>query len=297
MTDVYAAETYKCPDGTIGCPVVGTLGSWGFYVLGIFMACVFLLGPKTSFGQSELNPSYWLHLLLIAKKTGAKCTWYDPVADKVKERYLKSNDIRLWFRFFMSFLINGVGFHILVHALPVQVASQNTLTGVVLRAVGMMYLVDLDDTPGYVLTLVEEKKPKRDMVSKKPFEPADQFPTPSSTPERELPHENHQSDKDRRSNHNFSAKSSTMSGTWDVSDEAARIVDDAKAKLDALALGYNGGNTSKELPRKYCSKRVAGMLALSNLHQNSLQEQGYVESKKAANDIEVHTGESDKGEA
>ncbi len=129
MTDVYAAETYKCPDGTIGCPVVGTFGSWGFYVLGIFMACVFLLGPKTSFGQSELNPSYWLHLLLIAKKTGAKCTWYDPVADKMKERHVNSNDIRLWFRFFMSFLINGVGFHILVHALPVQVASQNTLTG------------------------------------------------------------------------------------------------------------------------------------------------------------------------
>jgi hypothetical protein len=34
----------------------------------------------------------------------------------------------------------------LVHALPVQVAAQSTLSGVVGRAVGMMYIVDLDNT-------------------------------------------------------------------------------------------------------------------------------------------------------
>merc|ERR1719491_2102523 len=66
---------------------------------------------------------------------------------------LHAGDIRVMLRFFLSFLINGVGFHILVHALPLQVAAQSSLTGVVFRAVGMMYLVDLDDTPGYKLTI------------------------------------------------------------------------------------------------------------------------------------------------
>ncbi len=55
----------------------------------------------------------------------------------------------------MSFLINGVGFHILVHALPIQVAAQSTLAGIVIRAVGMMYLVDLDDAPGTVMKIFE----------------------------------------------------------------------------------------------------------------------------------------------
>jgi hypothetical protein len=122
--------------------------------LGIFMACVFLLGPKTAFGQSEQNPAYWLRLLLYSKQTGTQATWNDPNKEQLCQRLLKPSDLRLWLRFFMSFLINGVGFHILVHALPIQVAAQSSLTGVVFRAVGMMYLVDLDDTPGYKITLV-----------------------------------------------------------------------------------------------------------------------------------------------
>lgn len=51
--------------------------------------------------------------------------------------------------------INGIGFHILVFALPIQIAAQSSLTGVVFRAVGMLYLVDLDDSPGYTLTFVD----------------------------------------------------------------------------------------------------------------------------------------------
>ena len=34
----------------------------------------------------------------------------------------------------------------MVHALPIQVAAQSTFGGVVGRAVGMMYIVDLDNT-------------------------------------------------------------------------------------------------------------------------------------------------------
>lgn len=118
------------------------------------MTCVFLLGPNSNFGQSEQNPTYWLQLLLAAKVAGAQVSWYDPVADKVMTRNLGTRDFRIWLRFFMSFLINGVGFHILIHALPVQIATQSSLLGVVFRAVGMMYLVDMDDTPGYPLTIV-----------------------------------------------------------------------------------------------------------------------------------------------
>ena len=33
-----------------------------------------------------------------------------------------------------------------MHALPIMVAAQGTFTGVVARAVGMLYMVDLDKT-------------------------------------------------------------------------------------------------------------------------------------------------------
>jgi hypothetical protein len=202
------------------------------------MACVYILGPKTSFGQSEQNPAYWLQLLMIAKKVGAKCTWYDPVANMNKERYLRSNDSHIWGRFFMSYLINGVGFHILVHALPIQVAYQSTLTGVVLRAVGMMYLVDLDDTAGYTLKLVEEKKP--DKASEGTDKTEDE-PTPAwCTPEAEG---------------QFQAPPPQQLNTAELSDEAARIVNEAMEKLAALNRGeLSTTNTSM--------RHVAGALLM-----------------------------------
>mmetsp|Transcript_26611 Transcript_26611/g.44409 ORF Transcript_26611/g.44409 Transcript_26611/m.44409 type:complete len:425 (+) Transcript_26611:321-1595(+) len=229
VTDIYASETHNCRDGSSGCPVVGTFGSWGFYVLGIFMACVFLLGPKTSFGQSEQNPAYWLQLLLAAKKTGAQCTWYDPVADKHKTRILSPNDYKVWARFFMSFLINGVGFHILVHALPIQVATQSSLTGVVFRAVGMMYLVDLDDTPGYTLRIVEAEKPAPKI--NKPIETAE--PVDVKVDAAEQPMHIH--------------------NNAELNAEAQMIIDEARAKLEALSRG-------EIAPRK---QLTAGVLLLA----------------------------------
>jgi hypothetical protein len=53
VTDIFSSSTHSCHDGTGGCPIAGTFGSYSFYILGIFMGSVFLLGPKTSFGQSE----------------------------------------------------------------------------------------------------------------------------------------------------------------------------------------------------------------------------------------------------
>jgi hypothetical protein len=116
---VYNAQTVPCRDRSSNCPTVGTFGSWGLYVLGVFMACVYLLGPKTNFGQSEQNPAFWIQLL-IAAKNGDKISWFDPVQNQTFYSTLSLNDGSLWARFYMSFLINGLGFHLLVHALPIQ---------------------------------------------------------------------------------------------------------------------------------------------------------------------------------
>jgi hypothetical protein len=155
VVDAFGLETHTVIDKTSNVPIVGTLGSYLVYVLGILMQCVFLLGPKTHFGTSEQNPHFWLQLLLAAKKYGCQCSW-ESVEDGVTHtRVLRAGDWNLWFRFLLSFLINGVGFHVLVHALPIQVAGQSNLTAIVGRAIGMMYLVDLDDAPGTALKLME----------------------------------------------------------------------------------------------------------------------------------------------
>lgn len=71
---------------------------------------------------------------------------------------------------FLTFVCFYEGYHILVHALPVQVAAQSTFGGVVGRAVGMMYIVDLDNTRDvFDMTLIpageeeNEKFEKSDM--------------------------------------------------------------------------------------------------------------------------------------
>eukprot|EP00593_Proboscia_inermis_P005886 CAMPEP_0171301852 /NCGR_PEP_ID=MMETSP0816-20121228/11101_1 /TAXON_ID=420281 /ORGANISM="Proboscia inermis, Strain CCAP1064/1" /LENGTH=264 /DNA_ID=CAMNT_0011779773 /DNA_START=412 /DNA_END=1206 /DNA_ORIENTATION=- len=153
----------------------GSLRAWLFYVLGTIMACVFLVGPKTGFGQSEGSPVYWIHVFLAAKNTGATIGWVDPVKNHPHKRFLSRRGFRVWLRFIMTFVINGYGFHMLLHALPLQVSSQTTLTGIVTRAIGMMYLVDLDDSVGKEFTITatdeekkEEVKPEEDEVEKVP---------------------------------------------------------------------------------------------------------------------------------
>ena len=201
VVDMYAAPTMTCPDGTTGCPVVGTLGSWCVYLLGIFLALTYLLGPKTSYGSSEQNPAFWLRLLLTVKSAhsngeGAKVSWYDPVKEHNFCYTLSPYDWRLWLRFFMSFLVNGVGFHILVHALPIQVSAQSTFLMVVFRSVGMMHLVDMDDSAGYKLRLEEEGG------NSNAAEPT--------------------------------AKNNSPKNKDQISVEAQKIIDEAKTKLDCL---------------------------------------------------------------
>jgi hypothetical protein len=162
VSDILNSSTHACPDGTPGCPVGGTLGSWLFYILGIFMAAVVLLGPKTNFGESEQNPAYWMQMLIFLKAGRGQVHWTDGKTGEKVVRRLSHNDWRVWTRFAMSWLINGIGFHILVFALPIQIAAQSSLTGVVFRAVGMLYLVDLDDTVGYTLTFVDHDYKEED---------------------------------------------------------------------------------------------------------------------------------------
>jgi len=182
--DTYGNTTSNCFDGTSGCPIVETAGSYALYVIGIFLASVYMLGPRTDYGRSEQDPEFWLLLLLAAKGKGFKILWDNPmecpvhsnkgystlkdsdgkvikeedgVTDKLFHcHYLNQNDTRMWRRFLMSFICNGVGFHILVHALPIQVAMQSSFMGAVYRSVGMMYLVDLDDTKGFPLTIARD---------------------------------------------------------------------------------------------------------------------------------------------
>jgi len=151
--DIGNDRLYQCLDGTEDCPIGGTLGSWLFFVLGIFMALVFQLGPSTNFGESIQNPAYWLHLLLEIRHGETHITWQNDMKKKEETVTLKPSDRRVVCRYMMSFLINGIGFHILVHALPLQIASASSFTGVVATAVGMLYLVDLDNTPGYTMTI------------------------------------------------------------------------------------------------------------------------------------------------
>ena len=151
---MFNTKTHYCLDGTPNCPVTGTLGSWSLYVLGIFMACVFQLGPKSNFGRtSEQNAAFWLKLFLPVRQysTSPTYSYHDSVENTTKSFQLNGSQ---WVRFLVSYLVNGIGYHILVHALPIQIAAQSSLTGVVFRAVGMIYLTSLDDISGNEITMI-----------------------------------------------------------------------------------------------------------------------------------------------
>jgi hypothetical protein len=235
------------------------------------MSSVYILGPKTAFGQSEQNPAYWIQLLIAAKATGARVTWFDPVANEQKEREIKPDDIRIWTRFIMSYLINGVGFHILVHALPIQVATQSSLTGVVIRAVGMMYLVDLDDTSGYKLTIVEE-----------PLVPLEETADMKTDEDGGKKDENPMDKKTLTQMMEMTGTSPLSVDVNAIAKEAQQIIDEAKAKLDALAkVEYNLNPISKFAPGGMLAGGavlMAGELAEAQQEANNAYQ--YTESRR-----------------
>jgi len=119
------------------------------------MSCVFYVGPRNSYGKKEINPTFWLKLLLLTKESPSLTfRWHDEDSDQDRTLTIHGT-VSIWFRFTMSAVVNGAGFLFLLHVLPIQVAGQANAIGVVFRAVGMIYLVDLDDTVGNILTLVD----------------------------------------------------------------------------------------------------------------------------------------------
>lgn len=151
----YQTKFHTCLDGTPRCEVGKTMGSWAVYCLGIFMANVYMLGPHSNFGQSEQNPVFWLQLLMTAKEGKKSLAWSQNNGQRVVYK-LHIHDWRIWARLLMSFIVNGIGYHILVHALPIQIADSGSLMSIVGTAVGMMYLVDLDDAGGKPMDLIDE---------------------------------------------------------------------------------------------------------------------------------------------
>lgn len=141
MLDSYGTPTRTCFNGvaTDVCPMLASLGSYCLYLLGTFMACVFYVGPMNSYGKKEHDPVFWLKLFLMSKQTSSVLSWQDPTTNKAKRMRLRRNDWRIWMRFFMSFVVNSVCFHFLLHVLPVQIASKSSVMGVVFSSVGMIY--------------------------------------------------------------------------------------------------------------------------------------------------------------
>lgn len=48
----------------------------------------------------------------------------------------------------MNYLVNGVAFRILIHALAIQMASQSSLLIIVFRVTGMVFIANMDDAKG-----------------------------------------------------------------------------------------------------------------------------------------------------
>jgi len=150
MFDSYSTPTRTCFNGTADvCPMLASLGSYCLYYMGTFMACVFYVGPLNSYGKKEHDPVFWLKLFLMSKQAGAVLSWKDPVTDKRMK--VKVKDWRIWLRFVMSFLVNSVCFHFLLHVLPIQIASKSSIMGVVFSSVGMIYLVSVFLFSSFVL--------------------------------------------------------------------------------------------------------------------------------------------------
>jgi hypothetical protein len=149
----------------------------------------------------------------------------------------------------MSFLINGIGYHILVQALPVQVAQQTSLTGFVLRAVGMMYLVDMDDTPGYKLTVVLPPSSSEGSTpedAKGGGENMDHDHQKNEPPKKQTINHMHGAssydiyksshDMHGASSYDIYKSSQYMHGasSYDIYQSSQEIIEEARRKLDAL---------------------------------------------------------------
>jgi len=142
------------------CAVTQYMFSWWLYVLGIIVQCVYLVGPGNGFGQNHQDPVYWLAVLLATKK-GGTMRWTTPAGlgmtgGQESTYRIYKDDWRLWARLFLTTIINGFCFRVLLHSLPLQLASKKIWVTVIRQALGVTYITKLDDAQGYTLVVEEE---------------------------------------------------------------------------------------------------------------------------------------------
>jgi hypothetical protein len=122
--------------------------------VGTFMAFVYYIGPKGKYAMNKQNPVFWTKLFLITKDGPVTVILGKDKKNPAKIFTLDQHDYIIWFRFVMSFIINGFGFLLLLHVLPIQVSAQSSPVQMVFRVLGMIYLVDMDDCEGNTMTIV-----------------------------------------------------------------------------------------------------------------------------------------------
>jgi len=142
------------------CPITGMTISYMLYVVGILLQCAFLLGPGNDHGHPQLDPTFWTAVLLSCKQDRAEVSWMRPngfgmQGSRKKSCTLGRNDFRLWLRLTLSFIVNGFGFRVLLHSLPIQLASRKNLLQIIFQALGVIYVAKLDDARGVTLTLTD----------------------------------------------------------------------------------------------------------------------------------------------
>jgi hypothetical protein len=130
------------------------------------------VGPGNSYGKKEQNSAFWLKLFLLLKEASVSTDgvlslkWRNEATEQDQMLQVSAKGscgvsmvpFYVQIRYFMSYVINGAGFFILLHLLPLQVAAESSGIGVVFRAVGMIYLVNLDDTSGNTMTLIQREE-------------------------------------------------------------------------------------------------------------------------------------------
>jgi len=143
------------------CAPTGDWLTWLLYVLGIFVMNVYILGPGNNFGNSQQNPAFWLAVLLANKRGKSTISWREQHGLGMAGGHFtvsawKRHDYRMWCRFICSTWVNGFCFRLLLHSLPIQLATKPNLLSVIRQSLGVIWIAGLDDAPKGIKLTVEE---------------------------------------------------------------------------------------------------------------------------------------------
>lgn len=200
-----------------------------------------------NYGQSEMTPAYWLQVFLFGKQKASTFVWFDEINNVAKEANLGFYNVLT--RYILSFIINGLGYHIIIHSFPIQAANRYTYIGLLWAGCGMMFLVQLDNVSGQTLTVKHLKAN---------FDDEHDVETPLMT-EKILGKEEVR-----------------------MSEEAEKIISDAREKLDALASGQRVINA----PRNATHNLKAGVLLVAERGNSDASIDRDDEKIDEVNDVE-----------